>query len=67
MRRKRRKIFGEGKNYFLEEKKKENIFWREKKQFFWRRNKTEKEGKGGNIYLKKETIFREREQNGEGK
>ena len=57
MRRKRRKIFGEGKNYFFGGEEKGEHFLERKKQFFWRKNKTEKEGKGGNIYLKKEKIF----------
>ena len=36
MRRNRRKIFGEGRNSFFEEKEKDSNIWR-KKILFWRR------------------------------
>ena len=53
--RKRQKIFGEGKYFVVEKKKNGGKYLEGKKSFFWRKRKNG-EGKGGKC-LEKEKIF----------
>ena len=49
--RKRQKIFGEGKYFVVEKKKNGGKYLEGKKSFFWRKRKNG-EGKGGNFFEK---------------